>query len=175
MKSKLITALRQAATALENGTFNYKWNTCSKCNCGVLACAITGKTTIELSKMFPNYPNDRFTWQKMVGDYCPVTGVPKLEIIKMLFDAGLNAVDLVQLEDLSNPEVLSRITEKRTVTPGFVGRIVGLKPTIVEELAEITYNNQQDAARYMRAWADLLVEQGQMDTAPQPAAELVQQ
>lgn len=44
MKTKLITGLRTAANALEQGTFYYTWAQRSSCNCGSLFCALTGKS-----------------------------------------------------------------------------------------------------------------------------------
>jgi hypothetical protein len=158
MNNKLITALRLAARAIEDGTFDYDWFDGAKCNCGALCSALLGKSQKQISNMLPN---EMGTWSEFVGSECPITGIPSKKILRTLLSSGLTAVDLVQLEELSNPEVLSRLRDKRII----IRKRLFRKPVVstVEERAKVGRENRTDVVRYMRAWADMLVERGRED------------
>jgi hypothetical protein len=167
MKNKLITALRLAAKSLEDGTFDYDWNHLESCNCGVLLCAMKGLSRDELSTKVGEMtagivggPN----WQRVVGTLCPITGIPTNELLRELLEAGLSAKDIVDLENLSNQGVLKRCDfgTKKTCTDRL------LRPPLVKETPiEADCENSAHAAIYMRAWADLLVEEGKQDRVTQ--------
>lgn len=171
MKTKLITALRTCAKALEQGTFEYKWAEPQSCNCGIVACALMGKSVAEMKDILQpmrtqvEHPN----WKYLVGKFCPITGTPTNEVFKSLLEAGMSQTDIVELEELSNKKVLSRITLEasyltRKVPPGFIGRLLGKKAREVESLAQ-RYTSKNNAIAYMVAWADLLTEEGALDVA----------
>jgi hypothetical protein len=166
MRTKLITALRTAAAAVENETFNYDWQKASRCNCGVVACAILGKSAQELNSALPQR---RGTWTEMVGLHCPVTGIPTHEVFRSLMTAGLTQLDLVQLEWLSNPRVLEKMGKfyapNRPVADALFGR---------KELS-VDHTEPFYLVRYLRAWADLIQAEDASDvpqSAPVTPAEV---
>ncbi len=145
MNTKLITALRVAANALDDGTFAYNWNYTSRCNCGVLVCALTGVSSIGLIERLPKFSKEwkgERDWSTMVGLYCPISGKTTHELFAELEGYGLSAKTITQFEYLKDPAVLARAGRK------------------------LDFHSAKDAALYMRTWADLLVEQGKDDTAP---------
>ena len=169
MNTKLITALRTTATALENDTFYYDWTHTHSCNCGSLLCALTGKSVAEFSKDIPPHIDGKdtcATWSDLAGQYCPITGIPTQELFRQIMGFGLTAKDLVNLEYLDDAAVVARIDTKRIqetskVKPGLFRRKIPTK---------LDYENKRHAALYMRAWADLLTEAGRADV-PEGAAK----
>lgn len=161
MKTKLITALRTAAKAIEDGTIAFAWTKACRCNCGVLACALTGKSPVQLNAALPQGTG---TWEDFVGTHCPITGMPEHEILRSMFAAGLTQRDMIDLEYLENQTVLKRagfIQSKKRL----------LRRTKVEDVSD--YSAAADVVAYMRAWADLLTEEGAMDVAA-PAMQQAQ-
>lgn len=158
MNTKLITALRLTATALEQGTFNYDWKNLQQCNCGALFCALSGRSSAQLSAVTKPFhlssDGGSGTWTQLVGYWCPITGMTTNKLFVELFGYGLTPLDITELEYLKNPAVLARVGRK------------------------LDYRKAADAAAYMRAWAALLAEQGRGDgpaePAPVPAPEPVQ-
>lgn len=84
----------------------------------------------------------------MAGYHCPITGIPTHALFKELFSYGLTQVEIKDLEYLSNEKVLAKLG--------------------VEKLR---HNNQEDLIKYLYAWANLLVEEGQMDGKAGPTVE----
>lgn len=178
MKTKLITALRAAARSIESGTIDYDWAEQCRCNCGVLACALTGSPPSKLS--LPSVKGG-LTWQQIVGRHCPITGLPEQVTLRAMFEAGLTQQDIIELENLSNPAVCERAgfgrkVESEQIIPGkpesgFWFWKTPAAPEIRVTKTTTTKANLKAAAdvvAYMRAWADLLTEQGVMDIAPAP-------
>lgn len=150
MNTKLITALRTTASALENETFDYKWDSGPRCNCGSLFCTLTGKSSAELLEVTPKaFSGNRRNWKVLVGQHCPITGMPTQELFAELFGYGLSQKDIIDLENLSNPQILAAMPKRRFWQFG------------------PRYNNKKDVILYMRAWANILTEEGQMDS-PEP-------
>lgn len=150
MKTKLITALRATATALETMSFHYDWKKRTSCNCGSLFCALTGKSQSELP--LPPEPrktilNQGPTWTESAGFYCPVTGKPNHELFVDLMGYGLLPCDIYNLEYLHDDKVLAKLGVKK-----------------------LNHTDRLDVIRYMRAWADLLTNEGQDNIAPVPEA-----
>lgn len=174
MKTKLITALRTAAKAIEDGTIDYDWNRAERCNCGVLACAITGKSPSELN-LPTTVSNGNFLpdWKHIVGQHCPITGIPTHEVLKALFQAGLVQKDLIELERLSNPEILKRAGfgerfDKRTIpAKRKFFRVIPEHTVDVHVVVSPKHDFANHVIHYMRAWADILVEEGQQDSVSQ--------
>jgi len=163
MKTKLITALRIAANALENNTFHYNWKRMEQCNCGVVACALLGLSATELDEHLEEIsPPFQVNWAMMAGMMCPVTGVATDVIFGKLQQCGMTALDIVQLEELSNPRVLARCDfgSRRKTT----GKLWWKKTT--EEPILVSYDYKQHVILYLRAWADLLTEET-ADDAPE--------
>lgn len=159
MKTKLITALRTAAKAVEDGTIAYDWTVMNRCNCGVLACALTGKAPVQLSA---GLPDGMRTWEHFTGTYCPITGMPEHAILRTMFAAGMSQRDIIDLEYLTNEKVLKRAGLLKERTRLFRG-------TRVEDTSD--FENADDLVAYMRAWADLLTEEGAMDVVEPPRKE----
>lgn len=173
MKTKLITALRTAASAIEAGTFNYRWDRTAQCNCGSLFCALTGKSAAELT-VPPALVKEKDygpTWTVLVGQYCPITGMPTQALFKELFSYGLTQQDIVNLEYLNDPKVKARMNFHALVgnepPPELPKRkwYQWRKPATAQQKLKLYYNNKHHVAAYMRAWADLLQEEGAQDVA----------
>lgn len=164
MNTKLITALRTTAAAIENNTFDYKWERRERCNCGSLFCSLTGRSAAGLSKIIPNSVNGstRANWTELVGQYCPISGVSEHELFRELMGYGLTPRDMIELDGLYNKEVRSRMKLK-TIQPKRRWYQFRAPVPYVED---IDYENERHVVAYMRAWADLLTERGQLD-APQ--------
>lgn len=204
MKTKLITALRTAAKALEDGTFAYNWKTPQSCNCGIIASTLMHESQNKILSRLEsfNLPKENgkrdFTWQNIVSHECPVTGLSDNAIIRSMQEAGMNQADIVQLENLSNPEVLKRVdvgTKKvshkerigeksifhkepieRTFWQWLLRKpiqfrdVETIRPTYRYTESEVACDVKRDKKEhtilYMRAWADLLTEQGREDAVP---------
>lgn len=196
MKTKLITALRTAATALENGTFAYDWELPESCNCGIIASTLMHVSIDSLKGILPDYGPQEGSWKCMVGRYCPVTGLSENIVIRAMQESGMSQLDMVELENLSSPEVLKRMNlkERKIIT-----KITGYRTSIIQipkartfiqwlrrqpmqftpetiqrpiehsEWAEVQLpanrKSKSHAIAYMRAWADLLQEEGKDDIA----------
>lgn len=179
MKTKLITALRTAANALEWHTFEYDWRHPASCNCGIIACALMGKSVSEmqmcLSPMIQTVKASN--WNYLVAKHCPITGIPENEIFAALLGAGMTQKDIVHLEMLSDPEVMKRTKWPQKVATGTVKkkRFFG---EATEEPAPYDRKRYhmypENAIAYMRAWADLLTEQGKQDQPETEKAHVTQ-
>lgn len=179
MKNKLITGLRTAANALEAGTFFYCWNNPSNCNCGVLFCALTGKSAAALEAPRPDTIGEEEdgTWETLIGQHCPITGMPTQELFKELFGYGLTQQDMINLEYLRDPEVIARMNlvdhVRETVQPRRRWYQLSAPAPVVRinnVTVRIDYKNKGHVIAYMRAWADLLVARGAEDVAGALAA-----
>lgn len=168
MKTKLIDALRLAASALEAGRFYYDWNEPSCCNCGALFCALTGKSAAELHAEVPEGISEDLphTWEGLLGQYCPMSGLPTQKLFLELFSYGLTQEDVANLEYLRDDKVLARMNLSETVLermlvkwPWYLLR----KPKLIVKEKSICvkpdHKNKEHVIAYMRAWADLLSEQ----------------
>lgn len=199
MKTKLITALRTAAKALEDGTFAYDWNKMESCNCGIIACTLMHKSIKQVSreilaervKTFDHSAiksNFGPSWREAVQAHCPVTGLSESSILRTLQEAGMSPKDICELEDLSNPEAARRAGletwgqmkegEKQRLPVGqydvstphpWWKKVLTGKSHKVEEKTMPIRTEKKYAIRYMRAWADILTEQGREDSVVEKA------
>lgn len=99
MKTKLITALRTCAKALEQGTFEYDWSQPQSCNCGVVACAAMGESIAGMAALIQpmrTHVKD-VSWRTLTATFCPVTGMPDNKVFKALMEAGMTQQDIVEL------------------------------------------------------------------------------
>lgn len=152
MKTKLITALRLTASAIRNGTFPYKWTEQSSCNCGALFCTLTGKSPVEMTHLIPKaIKNTDPTWSIIAGQYCGISGLPKHSLFRELFGYGLTMQDISDLEYLKNEKVVAAVAAGRSWLAG---------------LFALSHTDKKDVADYMTAWADILTEEGKLDSAP---------
>lgn len=131
---KLIQIIRNTAKKLGKGS-NYQWGHMGSCNCGHLAQEITKLSKSEIQ----NYAMQRYgDWNKQVVDYCPESGLPIDEIIKVMLDAGLTRDDLRHLEKLSDPKILDHLPDEERY---------------------LRYNNRADVVKYLNTWASFLEKQ----------------
>lgn len=174
MKTKLITALRTAASAMEEGTFYYEWSEPSCCNCGSLFCALTGKSAADLQSEIPETINDSesATWKTLIGQHCPITGMPTQKLFRELFGYGLTQKDMLNLEYLSDRKVIARMNlhEIKQVEIPTNRKWYQRNPLPKNFRTEnvpvlVNYQNKAHVIAYMIAWADLLTEEGAMDVA----------
>ncbi len=127
----LVQILRETADRIEGGA-EYQWSHFGKCNCGHLAQTATRLTAVQIHRgAFCRLAE----WSEIPDDFCPQTGALLDRVVDALFELGLNATDLRNLEDLTDGEVL------RNLPGGF---------------RYLERNQRQDAVAYMRSWANLL-------------------
>ncbi len=127
----IVQALRNTATRLKESD-KYQWGHMGSCNCGFLAQEITHLRREEIhSRAMSKYGD----WSEQLNDYCPTSGYLMDDLIHDMLAFGFDRTDLIQLERLSDPEVL-----------GY------LKPCD----RNLQYNVKADAIRYLLAWADKL-------------------
>lgn len=147
----LITALRATADRIESGA-RFHWNHMGSCNCGHLAQTLT---QIEPKKLHQMALANAGDWSEQARDYCPDSGYPLDRIIEIMVGAGLNTVDIANLERLSDTEVLTRMGYKSCDNPP-------------------DFRTREDAVSYMRAWADVLEtkwRKGMEDLGGKPATQ----
>lgn len=178
MKNKLITALRIAANKIESGEFTYEWRQQSACNCGSVVCALKGISRndldVALTPLLAGFECASKTWKAMVGNYCPITGIPTIELFKELQDAGLTPKDIIELEYLSNPKVTARLQFYATKKNTFLKRLFGA-PKEEQVPTGIKYGNSKHAVSYMREWANILEEDQRDDMAIPASCELAEE
>jgi len=162
---RLIRALRDTATKLEQPEVTYKWSSFSNCNCGHLIQTITGLDATDLQRQAmmhdgdwgkqahqrnyvsttppqPDYgdrpPLDEGAWEPENIGACAVTGVSMDFVFYSLEGLGLNAADIEQLERLSDPTIRRRLGAENAHYPHHV---------------------RENVIQYLRTWADMLEEQ----------------
>lgn len=154
MKTKLITALRATANALEQGTFYYEWKWPQCCNCGSLFCALTGMSASELREAIPSCAKGiDVTWKNTTGQHCPITGITQK--------------DIIDLEYLRNPEVVKRMGLKPTTKTTHMVWLWKKRKIKTVIPPKVNHTHRAHVIAYMRAWADLLTEEGAMDVPAQ--------
>lgn len=134
----LLNAIRNAAKAIQNGA-PYMWGHMGSCNCGHIAQQLTGLDKGAIHAKFLKRAGD---WSEQVEEYCPSSGLPADGLIDLLYNNGLTAADICNLENLADPTVLKAL-------PG------GHR--------WLHHNNPADAALYLNTWANVL-EQRWADT-----------
>jgi hypothetical protein len=139
---ELIRALRVTADRLAGDT-SYQWGHMGMCNCGHLAQAITGLTPAEIHSSALVREGD---WEQQAHDYCPTSGLIVDHVLAAMFSIGLNRNDIRNLEKLADVDVVRRM---------------GRYPK---------RNRREDVVEYMRTWADLLEERGQLPCSARNAA-----
>ena len=127
-KNKLIKALNKTATDLDNGC-NYEWGHMGRCNAGCLVQNLTNKTDKEIAKMV-NFEIDE--WSEHANDYCHGTNENVNELFDSLKQFGLSYQDMMHIEYLSDPKVLSHLPDDRK---------------------HLQKNNPKDVSAYMRCFA----------------------
>ena len=129
MKTKLTQALKVAIHALETNIVTYNWVNQESCNCGVVAQAILGKPKDYIASKFDammklsggetvngKYRHKYRTWKENVQQHCTITGLPTIQILQELANAGMMPEDITHLEYLENPAILKRAELEKTTT-----------------------------------------------------------
>jgi len=199
-KEKLVNALKVAINALKNDTIYYSWEVQSSCNMGVVAQALLGvnaETLTELRKpLFKDFKdlnegidrgNEHYvdhTWKNAVQRFCPLTGKPIFEIIRLLEERGLSKEDIVHLEYLENEAILAgsgieriskiekhpvgtKIVEVEVPAKNYISRILGKKEieektdTLYEEKVTYSYppryhTQKENLIKYLVSWVKIL-------------------
>jgi len=130
-KDQLINALRNAATSISVGS-HYEWGHMGSCNCGHVAQQLTSFTREEIHRYAMEKHGD---WSEQALDFCPQSGMTMDLLIGELTSKGLTTNDMIDLERLSNKEILRKV--------GVQG---------------LNKNSKDNVVVYMNAWADLLQE-----------------
>jgi hypothetical protein len=113
---------------------NYQWGHMGSCNCGFLAQKITGISRNIIHQSAMERHGD---WNEQLHDYCPTSGLRMDDIISRMLDLGFDTSDLKHLEKLSDPSILSRLSQP------------------VRYLAK---NKKEDVIKYLIAWAEMIEE-----------------
>jgi hypothetical protein len=129
---EFISALKKAADDIGNGA-HYEWGHMGSCNCGHVVQNLTKLSKDEIHRYAMEKVGD---WTEQVQDFCADSGMPMDLLIAELLQHGITTQDLIELEKLSNPQVLEKIG----------------KPALER-------NQRQSAVLYMKNWAALLEEE----------------
>ncbi len=152
---KLVLALRETALRLSAPSVRYEWSHFGHCNCGHLAQTLTGlspkliydaafhragdwgEQAKELAQVdLGDRPAlDEGALEPSYEELCSATGSPLSGIFAVMREAGLSALDIGHLEDLSDGDVLRRMGKNQT----------GLER-----------NQRENVVAYLAAWADQL-------------------
>jgi hypothetical protein len=101
----LIQALRSAAQKLEKGN-HYSWGHHGSCNCGNLLQAVTLLTKEEILAYAHTGAGE---WTEIAETYCGVTGAPVDLLMSKLYELGLTATDIHNIEYLEDRAVLNQL------------------------------------------------------------------
>lgn len=93
MTKQLMDGLRTAAEWIESGKVEYQWTECGKCNCGILAQAITGMSALEVHNSLV-----LGLWR---GHFEPYYTEELPLVIKQMMAAGMKQEDFDKLESLT--------------------------------------------------------------------------
>jgi hypothetical protein len=130
----LISALKEAAAKIK-GAENYQWGHMGLCNCGFLAQSVTQLSKAQIHSYAMRNSCD---WSEHAQDYCVNSKMPFDLIISEMIAHGLELIDLVNLERLTDNEIIRAIPK---------------------EVGSLKHNDKRDVALYMSVWADLLESQ----------------
>jgi hypothetical protein len=152
---QLVLALRETALRLSAPSVRYEWSHFGHCNCGHLAQTLTGLSPkliydaafqrsgdwgeqvkeLAHADLGDRPALDEGALEPAYEELCSATGSPLSGIFAIMRQAGLSAVDIGHLEDLSDGDVLRRMGKSQT----------GLER-----------NQRENVIAYLEAWADHL-------------------
>lgn len=150
MKTKLISAIKETIIDLETGRKVYNWDNTTSCNCGLLAQNICGLHHTVLQNIIQSSPMPKIQQQALWSNKvrCDFTGLPMKEVFDNLYEAGLTAQDISELETLSSSLILKEVG-----------------------VAVLNNEERNDVLKYFRAWLRIL-ERDQ--PAPEPVSQFNQ-
>lgn len=100
--------LRATAERLDQGA-RYEWGHMGRCNCGHLVQTLTNMTDREIAASV-EYKLDE--WSEHARDYCENTHSPVEDLFRTLAEVGFSHTDVMALEYLNDPRVVSRLGVK---------------------------------------------------------------
>jgi hypothetical protein len=130
---RLAEALRRTAARLRGGA-PYQWGHFGACNCGHLAQTLTRRSMADIHRAAVARARD---WGHAAVEHCPLSGLPLDDILGEMFAAGLGMDDVRHLEQLDDRRILRRLPLDQR---------------------QLRRNDREHVARYMDAWAELLVD-----------------
>lgn len=101
----LANFLRRTADRLDQGA-HYEWGHMGRCNCGHLVQTITSLTSRQIAESV-NHQLDE--WSEHARDYCTMTESPVDDLFRALAEVGFSHRDVMALEYLSDPRVLTAL------------------------------------------------------------------
>ena len=128
----LSEALRVTAKRIASGSV-YKWTHMGACNCGHLAQTVTFNSPEVLHKLALQRAGD---WAEQTREYCPASGYSLDFVISALLDLGATLQELRDLERLSDPKVLKRMS--------------------IERRRNLDHRCREDVVLYMETWASCI-------------------
>lgn len=129
---ELIKALRDTSKRIGGNKSNYDWKNIGACNCGNLVQIVTGHDKKQIHQHGIQKHGD---WEMLVYLYNDNGKYEIDRIIKALLDLGFTLDDIVNLENLSDPEILSSVPGNKR----FLKR-----------------DAREDVILYLETWANLL-------------------
>ncbi len=132
----LISAIFRTAEKLEKGA-PYQWGHMGQCNCGNLAQELTTYTSEQIHNYALESRNG--DWEEQVSAFCNNGSMHMDLVISSMLEAGLTREDLMNLERLSDKQILARIP--------------------AEIRSKIRHNERAHVVAYLRSWGEMLTEQ----------------
>lgn len=132
---ELINALRNTSKRIAGSKNNYDWKNIGACNCGNLVQEITGQ---DKKQIHQNGIQKHGDWEMLVYLYNDNCKYDIDKTIKILLDFGFTLDDIVNLENLSDPEILSNLPEDRKY---------------------LKRDKREDVIFYLETWAKMLEEE----------------
>ena len=126
---ELIRALRATAARLAQSPA-YRWSDFACCNCGHLVQSVTQLSPREIYEAAFVRGGD---WGEQAREFCPSSGYPIDYVFARLFELGLSADDVKNLERLSDDRVLRELGA-----------------------GALRYTCREDVVSYLNAWARML-------------------
>ena len=102
---KLVSALRETASRLENGN-HYAWGNHGSCNCGNLLQVLTPLDRKDILTIAQTGIGE---WTELADETCSTTNIPVNELLRVLQESGLTPVDIHNIEYLEDKMLLSAL------------------------------------------------------------------
>ncbi len=131
---ELINVLRETSKRIAASKSNYDWKNIGACNCGNLVQVVTGHDRKQIHQYGIQKHGD---WEMLAYLYKDNGNYEIDKIIKSLLDLGFTLCDIVNLENLGDSEILSRVSDH--------------KPFLKRDARE-------DVILYLETWASMLEE-----------------
>lgn len=132
---ELADVLRRTAKRIDSGKSNYDWKHIGICNCGNLVQIVTGKNKRQIYESGRQKHGD---WEMLTYLFKENSSYEIDKIIKAMLDFGFSLEDIVNLENLSCPRVLSRLPKERQYPKR---------------------DRREDVILYLETWAEMIEEE----------------